>query len=477
MIEPLVRFEPPADDYSLVVEAVELSRRCGQILDEEQILVLSSMLARRRDGKWGALEVGCVEPRQNGKGGILEARELAAIKLIRSDRLIVHSAHEYPTAQEAFLRMRELLEVGGDEFQIRRVREAHGEQGFDFMDGTRLRYRTRTKGGARGFSADLVVLDEAMELAEGSLRALFSTLSARENPMIVYTGSSPDQLVQTNAVVLARVRERALDGRGRRLAYFEWGLPFDHPDQIPKDVLEDPAEWRKANPALGRRITEEFVQSELEALSDRSFAIERLGVGDWPATGDDATSIISIDDWLALEDLESELHDPICLWFDVSPDRRSSIAAAGRNAESRFHVELLEARDGTNWLVSRLVGLCRQHGPIVIGCDEKGPAGSLIAEVEEALADIGYELTTTNATQNAQACGLLVDKVRAGELRHRGDRRLEAAIRGAATRPLGDAWSWARRSSSVDISPLFSITLALWAAAGAPDLSQELAIY
>jgi hypothetical protein len=29
-------------------------------------------------------------------------------------------------------------------------------------------------------------------------------------------------------------------------------------------------------------------------------------------------------------------------------------------------------------------------------------------------------------------------------------------------RPLGDAWAWARRGVSVDISPLVAVTLAKW---------------
>jgi hypothetical protein len=37
------------------------------------------------------------------------------------------------------------------------------------------------------------------------------------------------------------------------------------------------------------------------------------------------------------------------------------------------------------------------------------------------------------------------------------------AIRGATTRPLGDAWAWSRKNSDVDITPLVSCTLAHWA--------------
>jgi hypothetical protein len=47
-------------------------------------------------------------------------------------------------------------------------------------------------------------------------------------------------------------------------------------------------------------------------------------------------------------------------------------------------------------------------------------------------------------------------------LRHLGTPELDAAVAGAITRPLGDAWAWSRKSSSVDISPLVASTMALW---------------
>jgi hypothetical protein len=39
---------------------------------------------------------------------------------------------------------------------------------------------------------------------------------------------------------------------------------------------------------------------------------------------------------------------------------------------------------------------------------------------------------------------------------------LDAAVAGAATRPLGDSWAWARKGLSVDICPLVAVSLARW---------------
>jgi hypothetical protein len=54
------------------------------------------------------------------------------------------------------------------------------------------------------------------------------------------------------------------------------------------------------------------------------------------------------------------------------------------------------------------------------------------------------------------------DSVDERTLRHLGTPELVNALRGAAKRPLGEAWAWSRKSSAVDISPLVTVTLALW---------------
>jgi len=404
-----------------------------------------------------------------------EARELVAA-LVLEEPLQVHSAHLADTCGEAFLRMEERID--GSDFlrpQLRQVRRANGKEAVVFRNGCRIRYRTRTRGGGRGFGAGVVKLDEAMYLPEESETAIFYVLSAQPNPQIWYTGSAVDQLSMEDGIAFTRVRERAMQRGAERLAWFEWSLDLETPDLAPTQFV--PELVAEANPAFPGRITEHYARAEFEALGDsRGYAVERLGVGDWPDTGA-GDGPIAIARWNELADPTSELQDPVCLSWDVSPERAGSIAASGRNQRGDFHVELVDAREGTAWIPNRIAELARKHVPLSIVCDERGPGASLIHAVEEALADVGFELERVNAQQNAQACGLLVDAVRDGTLRHRGDARLVTAIRGASTRPLVDSWAWQRKSSSVDISSLVAITLALWSAEGAPDTTRELVIY
>lgn len=166
---------------------------------------------------------------------------------------------------------------------------------------------------------------------------------------------------------------------------------------------------------------------------------------------------------MRLEDPESKLQDPVCLAFDVNPDRsRASISAAGANADGDWHVEVVDYFTGTAQVVPRLVQLDERWQPLVIVCDAHGPAAALLEEATLA----GLAVKTVTAGEHAQSWGRFVDAVNEGTIRHLGSLELQTAIRGARTRPLGDARAWSRRSSSVDISPLVAATLALGAAAG-----------
>jgi hypothetical protein len=440
-------------------EAVELAALAGLELDPWQMFVLDSGLGERHDGRWAAFEVGAEVPRQNGKGGILEARELAGLFLL-GERLIIHSAHEFATASEALERMDAIL-GGCPELskRVRTIKRSHGEEGVYLKNGARLRYKTRTKGGGRGFSADCVILDEAMVLAEAFMGALFFTLSARPNPQVWYTGSAVDRMVMDHGVVFARLRERAVKGEDPSLAYFGWSAPYDAPGDVPEGTLTDCDVWAQANPALGIRIDPEHVAKEQRSMDPRTFAVERLGVGDWPDTTGAAEQVIADADWDALEDRTSSRAGPVVFVFDVTPDRRkAAIAVAGHREDGLRHVEIVEHRSGVDWLIDRLVELDERHQPEEVICAARSPAASFVAKLTER----GVTVTELDEAEHAKACGDLVDGVAARSFRHLGTPEIRAALRGAVQRVRDDgAWTWSRKTSSVDISPLVAATLAL----------------
>jgi phage terminase large subunit-like protein len=427
-------------------EAVELCAAFGVHLDPWQAHVLDGALGERADGKWSAFEVGLVVPRQNGKGEVLLARQLAGLFLL-DERLVMHSAHEYKTAAEAFNRIKAVVE-GSDELRraVKTVRTSHGEEGIELRNGNRLRFVARSKGSGRGFTADCIILDEAYELGPEQMAAMLPTLSARPNPQIWYASSAGME----TSTQLQAVRERGIAGESPGLAYFEWSAD-------PRAKSDDQAAWAEANPALGIRISDEFVALERAAMPEVEFRRERLGIWDDASTN----AVIPFDVWDAQIDRTSQPLDPVTFAIDVSPDRAaSSIGVAGRRTDGKWHVEVAKAELGTAWVVNEVVRMRRWTRSAVI-IDTLSPAASFVP----ALTEAGVDVRMVNGSEYAAACGLYYDEALAGRLHHIDQTPLTAAVQGARQRPLGDRWAWNKRDATVDLTPLVSTTLALYGAA------------
>jgi phage terminase large subunit-like protein len=260
-------------------------------------LVLRQSLGVLRGGRWAASQVGLLVPRQNGKGAVLEALELFHMFVLQTP-LIVHSAHKFDTSQEHFLRLRVLIEANPDlERHVKSMPTSQGHEAIILRNGNRLKFKARTVGGAgRGFSADLLVLDEAMLLPEQALDAMMPTLRARKNPQVWFTSSAGTP----ESDALWRIVKRGRAGADR-LAYFEWGC------ESGVDPL-DRQNWADANPGLGYRLDLDGLEDDLGLLSEDGFAREHLGIWDDAA----AAGAIDPDRLGALADPQAERGRPRC---------------------------------------------------------------------------------------------------------------------------------------------------------------------
>jgi hypothetical protein len=446
-------------------EAVDLAAQAGLVLDPWQRLVLEHALGEGPDRKWAAFEVGVIVSRQNGKGSILEARELAGLFLF-GERLILHSAHEFKTSSEAFRRIRDLVD-GNRMFRrrVKRITNNTAEVGIELTTGQRLKFVARSTGSGRGFSGDLIVLDEAYNLPDAAIDALMPTMSARPNPQLWYTSSAPDKDLAP-CLPLARIRRRGLAGDDPSLAYFEWSIePCTDTCRTGCDEHDDPMapqSWAKANPGLGIRITAEHVARELASMGREGFMRERLGVGNYPSEAGDDWRVISEPVWRGLADVESQAGDLVAFGVDATPGgTHAAIGVAGVRQDGLGHVELVQHERGTGWLVERAKQLNERWEPIGWVIDPRGPAGFLIADFEAA----GLNVIRTSAGDVADATGSFIAATGAQEgdqatLRYVPHPALDAAVAGADTKPLGDGRKWDRRSPTVDISPLVAVTLA-----------------
>ncbi len=429
--------------------------------------------------KWAAFEVGLMVSRQNGKGSILEARELAGLFLL-GERTLVHSAHQFDTSQEHFRRICELIEGVPDfDREVQKISVSHGQEGIYLKNGQRLRFRTRTKGGGRGWSPDFIALDEAMYLNSEQIAALMPAVSARPNAQIWYTGSAGTK----ESTQFGRVRHRAMKGvKGKdglyvpdpRLMYAEWSIDACDMLCLPNCDEHDPTDtvesYAKSNPGLGIRITVENIESEKRSMDAETFAQERLGVGDWPVEGDQ-WAVITQEAWQRRVDETSTITDDSIkvLGVDVSPNREfSAIGVCGENGQC-LHVEITsdelrtDHRPGVDWVVRRVKEIWDRAKLDAVVIDKVGQAGSLIDELES----LGVVILSPNSSEYGQACGSFTSGIqpRKGEVAdivHIDQPSLNAAVAGADKKSLGDKWKWDKQGSAIDITPLVAATLAAW---------------
>lgn len=452
---PRVVHRPDGVVGSLGPEAVELALEAGLELDDWQAWWLEGALSYKADGRWAAFECGIDVPRQNGKGALIEARMLSGLFLLE-EPLLTYTAHEFKTALEHFNRIQTLIESAPRlRRQVARFRKTTGAEAVELRDGRRLRFLARSAGSGRGFSGDVIFFDEAMILWEAAIGALLPTLSARNQvtrsgPQIIYAGTGP---LGEPSQVFAAVRDRAIAGEDPNLFFAGWeaGSTDDHTgDNVD---LDDRAEWMRCNPALASgRMTLDFMEKERAAMTDEVFARERLCL--WGGTGN--ASAIDPDVWRGLADAASKPHGAQALSVDIPPEgKRASIARAGLRRDGKVHGEV-DSKPGTQWAIDRLAELSKKlNAPVVI--DGASRAASLIPGlVKQGVTPVVY-----STRQLVTACSELMDKIDEDELRHMGQPELNLAADAARRRKVGDAWAWHRRDTSVDISPLVALTLAV----------------
>lgn len=504
--EPNILHLPESDPKlgSAGQEVVELAQMAGLELDPWQAGFIAEACTYRKETfynpytdriehKWAARDVGLMISRQNGKGSILEARELAGLFLF-GERLITHSAHQFDTSVEAFERIMFLIENTPDfDKEVDTVSRSHGTEGITLRrkevfraDGTkelrpaqRLKFRTRTKGGGRGFTGDCLVLDEAMILEAIQIRALMPTLSARPNPQLWYTGSAGDRA----STEFGRIRSRALNDRDEtddpELLYAEWSAQlcdmFCDPDCTEHDDPADPITWAKANASMNiaedHGLRTETIRADYRAMDLDSFAAEHLGIGDWPVDGS-GWLLIPKKAWNSRSDKTSEIVGKFCLGVDVAAESAwGTIVAAGANRHGDTHVEVtsneledkFDHRPGSQWIVDRVVEIWdRQRKDIeCVVIDMSGPAGELVPE----LIARGVKVVNPTPREFALACNdfhhaVMPKRGEVATLTHIGQDILTSAVRVCDKKTVADLWAFSKINSSADISPLYAATLA-----------------
>jgi hypothetical protein len=189
-------------------------------------------------------EVAIVVARQNGKTTL--GKPFIVHKL-REGRRITHLAQVRELPRKMFGLVAESLDESlfpkrrgkGGKMQTIWPRFGAGSEEILLANGGEYRIAAANRGGARGFTNDIVIIDELREMESTEImEAAESTILTSPWGQIVYFSNAGTD----DSVVLNALRERA--DSDPSLAYLEWSAD---PELDPGD----PAGWVQANPSIG----------------------------------------------------------------------------------------------------------------------------------------------------------------------------------------------------------------------------------
>lgn len=433
----------PEGDETTGREAVDLARAYGIGLDEWQAAIVRGVL-RESGGNWACSLAGLVVGRQNGKGQILLALELAGLLLLNES--VLHTAHAVKTSSDAFRRLVSVIDAHDDlTRRVRRRSHQVGMEYLEFVDGARISFTTRSASAGRGLSIDRLVVDEAEDMPAAEVGALAPTVFARPKSQSLYVGTAPGP--GHDAEAFLTMRQAAHDGLNPRLGWWEWSADWGAD-------IDDRDLWVRVNPAVASgRVPLQAIVDDRAVLPVDQFRAERLSMF-VPRGG--AGSVFNPAAWSELEDAESTPVRDFAIGVDAPPSRdKATVCIAGRRSDGSLHVEWYETRDGITWIPEWIHSQLNPSVRAVV-VDARNPCGDL------DWTEAHVRPTLVGVREVGAAAGAMFDAVADGKLRHRGQIELTQGVLAAVTRPMaaGQGFGWDRKSAGS--SALIAASLAVW---------------
>lgn len=328
------------------MDAERILRSGGLMLDPWQNIVICDWMAMTPGGKWICKTCGGSVARQNGKTGLIEGRAEAGMILYNEQ--VLYTAHLQKTATETFEEMASFFDTPKLRKYLKDVKTALGREQIILRSGARVKFLARTRNGGRGQHGDLLIFDEAQELAVEQQASFLPAISASLNPQTVYVGTPPDPTA--DGTVFRGIRDKAIAGETKSTAWFEFSVP-----EI--GDISDRNRWAETNPALGRRIMETTIEGEYEQMAPDTFARERLG---WwtPVVEHKAEYVLDEEAWDRCKSSEMKPEGKTAYGVKFSPDATEvCLCGAVIPKDGPARVSLIKREPtalGTQWLADWL---------------------------------------------------------------------------------------------------------------------------
>lgn len=490
-------------DTTLGYEVIDFAREyMGVELRPWQRWLLVHALELNPDGSYRFKKVIVLVARQNGKtllASVLATWWLLVDSARHPERVppvkfkIVGTAQNLDIAREPWSQVRLWVnpEPSSEEEGELAIPELQAEtlkvsdtNGKEYIRARNLaHYEIRAAKNARGKPAARVLMDELREQENwtawsatsqttksfwsGQLWGISNAGSAKSVVLIkqreaaLKVVASWDELVERDGMDPLEWAEE----HDNAIAIFEWSAPDGC-------ALDDDSALLQANPSCGYGgMTLKSLKADIDGMTEADYRTEVLC--QWVTA--DVTPYIDPGAWEELADAESWIPEEsrVVLSVDVSSDRRTTwVAAAGYRADGIPHVEVIARRDGMLW-VEAFLARVREAWPAAseVALQARGCAASDFAD---QLSQAGWTVHGIEGQQLGSVAGRFRDRVIDGTLAHPPQPAVDAQVRAAVTRRLGEVEVWDRRDSAVQISGLVAESEALFALESAEPPKKKL---
>lgn len=427
--------------------------------------------------------------RQNGKTMLMLILALWHIYALDSP-MVIATAQDLANAERAWSEAVEWAQ-GDEELEelIEKVNLGHPKY-MRLVTGCQYRVAAASRKGGRGFSGDLILLDELREHQSwDSWSAVTNTMNARPKAQAWAFSNAGDAL----STVLRYLRAQAHrdlgwpDGDGDAeilegldeemqeyldevgddgvLGWFEWSAD-------PKAKRTDRHAWAQANPSMNHTdivencVTERAIAAALRTNPPSQFEIEVLcrwvsmaeagpfPEGSWRETLDNAATPAA------------DAQRFVCLAMSWNRGK-CYIARAAKDADGVPVAGIAADRAGTDWVIPWLIEHRDTYAGIVVQTNG-APETSLIDDITNAVLPNGQPanlpIISWAGPDLGSATGLVFDRLDKRHLKHLAHPGLDAAATSAAVKVLSQgAWVIDLANSPTDAAPLKAFIGAVWA--------------
>jgi hypothetical protein len=420
-------------------------------------------------GRLAYSEMGLTVPRQSGKSTWVLAKtahRASATGFFGPRQHLVYTAQTRAKAREKW-EEDFLADLQASKAFKSRVRPhlANGNEHIRFANGSKFGLEAGTEKAGHGGTLDEAYIDEAFAQPDWRLEQAFGpAMITRANKLLAWIstagwlGGSP---YLADKVELGRLA--VTEGRNRGIAYFEWSAPEDAEPG-------DPETWRACMPALGHTISEDAIRAEYEKARDagKLNEFERAYLNRWVRKESAGAGALDLRAWDRNCDPASEISSQVAIGFSIALDlSRAAIAVSGRRADGLGHLELVDCRDGTGWVVDRVAEMAERWNACAVVLNPSAAAAS----AEKDLIERGFRpkpgpgerrLHVVGGREYAQACVALARDVADDRLRYLPAGPLDTAALATVRRKLGESWAFGAAPDAAPgvISPLEAVTLA-----------------